>query len=66
MYTYSWGPMFVDCQKFAGSLGCCFVGIWFVALQYKTIIYFIKHLWGRNLMGKSNPRNYQALFRHKQ
>ena len=34
--SYSWGPMFVDCQKFAGSLGRYFMDHWFVELHCKT------------------------------
>ena len=36
-HSYSWGPMFVECQNFAGSYGFNLVGNWFVALQCKTI-----------------------------
>ena len=36
------GPMFVDCQNFAGSWGHSFAGSWFVTLQYKTSYYFVK------------------------
>ena len=32
-HSYSWGPMFMDSQNVAGSLGCYFVGNWFIALQ---------------------------------
>ena len=44
-HPYSWGPMFVDCQNFAGSLG----RYWFVPLQCKTIHYIVK------LRGNVNP-----------
>ena len=33
--------MFVDCQNPAGLWGRNFVGNWFVALQCKTIHYFV-------------------------
>ena len=41
-HSYLLGPMFVDCQNFAGLRGQNFVGNWFVALQCKTIHFFIK------------------------
>ena len=53
--------MFVDCQNFTGSRGHSFVGDWFVALQRKTIHYFVKHSLGRKFVGKSKPRNPQTL-----
>ena len=34
--TYSWGPMFVDCQHFAGWWRRHFVGKWCEALQCIT------------------------------
>ena len=34
----SLGPLFVDCQNFAGLLGCNFVCNWFVALRCKSAI----------------------------
>lgn len=30
-HSYSWVPMFLDCQNFVGSWGHNFVGNWFVA-----------------------------------
>ena len=41
---YSRGPMFLDCQNFAGSCGCYFVGNWLVSLQCLAIHYFNKRL----------------------
>ena len=32
------GPMFVDCQNFAGSWGHNCVGSWFVTLQDKLLL----------------------------
>ena len=34
--------MFVDCQNFAGSWECYFVGKWFAALQCNLSHYFVK------------------------
>ena len=42
-HSYSWGPVFVDCQNFAGSWGHNFMDNSFVASQYKTIHCFV---WG--------------------
>ena len=42
-HSYSWGPVFMDCQNFAGLWGRNFMGNRFVASQYKTIRYFV---WG--------------------
>ena len=47
-----WGPMFVDCQNFAGSLECNLVGNLFVALQCNEIYNFVKRSWGCILVGK--------------
>ena len=46
--------------------GLNFMGKWFFALQCKTIHYFVIRLWGRNFMGKDNPRNPQTLIVHEQ
>ena len=54
--SFSWGPMSMDCQNFAGLWGSNFKGNWFVALQCSTIHYFVKNSWGRKFMGKNNPR----------
>lgn len=40
-YYYLWGPLFVDCQSFGGSLGRYYVGNWYVPLHCKTVHYFI-------------------------
>ena len=57
-YLY-WEPLFVDCQNIACLRGCNFVGKWFVALQCKTIHYYmyVRGLWGHKFVGKGNPRN---------
>ena len=47
--------------NFAGSWGPKFVGNLFVALQFNTIHYFVKHLWGRKFVDKGSPRNPQTL-----
>ena len=41
-HSYSWGPMFVDCQNFAVSWERDLEGKWFVELHCKTILYFVK------------------------
>ena len=45
-HSYLWGPIkiFVDCQNFVGLWGHGFMGICRVALQCKTIHYFIKRM----------------------
>ena len=55
-HWYFWGPLFVGCQHMAGSWGHNFVDSLFLALQCKTIINFVKGLWGCSFVGKSNPR----------
>ena len=47
--SYSWGPMFVDCQKFAGSLGRYFMDHWFVELHCKTNNHIVNTLWEHKL-----------------
>ena len=44
--------MLGDCQNIAGSWGHNFVSNWFVALQYKTIYFFVKHFLVSEFMGK--------------
>ena len=56
-HPYLWGSMIVNCQNFVASWGHKFVGNWFVTLQCKTILYFVKCSWGRSFLGKENPRN---------
>ena len=34
--------MFVDCQNFAASWGCYFVGYWLVAIQCRVVYDFVK------------------------
>lgn len=59
-HTYLCGPMFVDCQNYAGS----FVGNWFEALQCKTIHNFVKHSWRRKFMCKGDQQNPQTSTLH--
>ena len=63
-HSYSWGPMFVDCQNFAASWGRNFD--WFVALQYRSIHFFVKRRWGRKFVGGGNPQNQRTLTPHEQ
>ena len=46
----------MDYSNFAVSLGCNFMGKWFVALHCKMIHYFIIRVWGREFMNKGNPQ----------
>ena len=50
-HSYSWGPMFVECQNFAGSYGFNLVGNWFVASQCKTIFITLLKYVGRYIHG---------------
>ena len=52
--------MFVDYQTFAGLWRCYFVGKWFVALQCKTIHFFIKCLQGHEFVVKGYLKNPHA------
>ena len=58
---YSRGPMFLDCQNFAGSCGRNFVGNWLVSLQCLAIHYFNKRLQGHKFVGKGTERNPRTL-----
>ena len=49
--------MFVDCKNLGGLWGRDFVCNWFVALQRKTIHYFVKRSLGCIFVGKGKPRN---------
>ena len=51
-HSCSWGPILVDCQNFASSWECYFVGNCFIALKCRTIHYFVKRSWGRKFIGK--------------
>ena len=51
-HSYLWGSMLGDCQNIAGSWGHNFVSNWFVALQYKTIYFFVKHFLVSEFVGK--------------
>ena len=53
--------MFVDCKNLGGLWGRDFVCNWFVALQRKTIHYFVKRSLGRIFVGKGKPRNPRTL-----
>ena len=64
--TYSLGPMFMDCQNFACSWECNFVGNWFEASQCKAIHFFIKRSWGRKFVGKGDPRIPRTSIPHEQ
>ena len=55
----------MDCQNLFVLWGRNFIGNWFVALQCKTIHYFVKGSWGCDFMGKGNLRNPQTLVPHK-
>ena len=59
--SYLWGFIFLDCQNSAGSW---ITGLF--ALHYRTIHYLVKPLWGREFVGKSNPRNQRTLILHEQ
>ena len=59
-------PMFVDCQKIAGTWGRYFGGKWFVAFQSKTIRYFVTRLCGHKFVGKGTTRNSQSLNPYEQ
>ena len=59
------GPMFVNCQNFAGLWRRNFI-CWFVALQCKTIHYFVKCSCGHKFVSKGTPRNPWTLNYHDQ
>ena len=58
--------MFADCQNFAALWGRNLEDNWFVALQYRSIHFFVKRRWGRKFVGRGNPRNQRTLIPHEQ
>ena len=51
------GPMFVNCENFAGPWEHNWVGNRFVALQCRIIHIFVKCLWRHKFVGKGYPQN---------
>ena len=56
-HSCSWGPIFMICQNYTGSLGSISMGNWFVSLKCNTTTYIANSLWGCKFRGKSNPTN---------
>ena len=64
-HSFSWEPLFSDCQNFAGSWWLYFVYNWIVALQYRTIHCYVKRSCGRKFVSRGNAQNLRTFIPHE-